>query len=184
MHADRNRAPANIFLCGLSGAGKSAVAPILAQLRGARALDTDAMIVAEAGRTIAQIFAREGESGFREREARAVAEACTRENVVVALGGGSIENRESLKLILNRGRLIFLDAPVDVLEMRLKRGRGEVRPLLSEPGALARLRERRLPLYEQADMIVDVGTLSPQGIAVRIHGTLGRPPGPTFGVPR
>jgi shikimate kinase len=165
-------APPNIFLCGLSGAGKSSVAPILARLRGARVLDTDAMIVAEAGRPIAQIFAREGETGFREREARAVAEACKQENVIVALGGGAIENRDSLKKILDSGMLVFLDAPVEVLEHRLRRGRGEVRPLLAEPGALARLRERRMPLYERADLVIDAGNLSPQGIAVRIHGTL------------
>ena len=63
-------------------------------------------------------------------------------------------------------------ATVEVLEHRLRRGRGEVRPLLAEPGALAQLRERRMPLYERADLIIDAGNLSPQGIAVRIHGTL------------
>ena len=75
--------PSNIFLCGLSGSGKSTVAPILAHLRKCDAVDTDAMIVAAAGRTIAQIFAREGEAGFREREARAVAAACGVSNSTV-----------------------------------------------------------------------------------------------------
>jgi shikimate kinase len=161
----RRFVPDSIFLCGLSGSGKSTVAPLLARLRGCDALDTDAMIVAEAGTTIAEIFKREGEAGFREREARAVASACVRDRVVVALGGGALERDESLAAVQTAGILVFLDAPDDVLASRITRGNGEIRPLLAQPDALARMRAQRTARYERASLRIDTSTLSPEAIA-------------------
>jgi shikimate kinase len=155
--------PDSIFLCGLSGSGKSTVAPLLAQLRGCAALDTDAMIVAEAGIPIPDIFMREGEFGFREREARAVQKACAHECAVVALGGGALERDDSFEAVRAAGTLIFLDAPDEVLATRLERG--EARPLMAQPGALARMRARRLARFERAALRIDTSTLTPQEIA-------------------
>lgn len=155
--------PDNVFLCGLSGSGKSTVAPLLAQLRGCAALDTDAMIVAEAGIPIPELFMREGESGFREREARAVQKACAHECAVVALGGGALERDDSFEAVRAAGTLIFLDAPDEVLATRLERG--EARPLMTQPGALARMRARRLARFERAALRIDTSTLTPQEIA-------------------
>lgn len=161
--------PDNIFLCGLSGSGKSTVAPILAALRGWEALDTDAMVRTEAGMTIAEIFAKEGEIGFRTREARAVAAACARQHAVVALGGGALERDESFVRIGTHGMLIFLDAPDDVLIARLREEGDEVRPLLGRPNALTILRARRLTRFQTAAMTIDTSKASPREIAERIH---------------
>lgn len=155
----------NIFLCGLSGSGKSTLAPILARREGGEALDTDAMVVDEAGMTIAEIFAREGEAGFREREARAVAAACERSGVVVALGGGALERDDSFARVTSSGTLIFLDAADEVLLERLRGEGNEVRPLLSQPGVLSRLRARRLQRFRSAALTIDTGALSPDEIA-------------------
>ena len=161
--------PDNIFLCGLSGSGKSTLAPLLAQLRGCAALDTDAMVVAEAGMTIVEIFAREGEAGFREREARAVKAACAHPSAVVALGGGALERSDSFDAVCAAGTLIFLDAPDETLAARLDRGNGEVRPMLAQPDALAQMRARRLARFERAAFRIDTSTLTPEEIAALCH---------------
>jgi shikimate kinase len=157
--------PDSFFLCGLSGSGKSTVAPLLAQLRECVALDTDAMIVADAGISIAEIFAREGEPGFREREARAVKAACEHPRAVVALGGGALERDDSFDAVSAAGVLIFLDAPDEILASRLDRGNGEVRPMLAQPDALARMRLRRLARFERAAFRIDTSTRTADDIA-------------------
>jgi shikimate kinase len=157
--------PDNIFLCGLSGSGKSTIAPLLARRRGCEWIDTDANVVEEAGIPIGDIFAREGESGFREREARAVAAACEKRGAVVSLGGGALERDDSFERVCGAGTLVFLDAPDDVLLARLSRSGNEVRPLLAQPGALARLRERRMPRFSRAAITIDTSSLSPDEAA-------------------
>jgi len=160
--------PDSIFLCGLSGSGKSTVAPLAARLRGCSALDTDAMIVADAGMTIAEIFSREGESGFREREARAVKSACAHPHAVVALGGGALERDDSFEAVCAAGTLVFLDAPDEILASRLGRPNGEVRPMLAQPDALAQMRARRLARFERAALRIDTSTLPPDEIAALV----------------
>jgi shikimate kinase len=157
--------PDNLFLCGLSGSGKSTVAPLLAARRGCEAIDTDALVVAEAGMPIDRIFALEGESGFRAREARAVAAACERHAAVISLGGGALENDDSFARVLESGTLVFLDAPDDVLLARLRKGGTENRPMLSQPGAIERLRARRMERFRRAAMTIDTSTLTPEQIA-------------------
>lgn len=157
--------PGSIFLCGLSGSGKSTVAPLVAQLRGFTALDTDAMIVADARMTIAEIFSHEGEGGFREREAYAVKSACAHSHSVVALGGGALERDDSFEAVSAAGMLVFLDAPDEVLAARLERPSGEVRPLLAQPDALSRMRARRIARFERAALRIDTSTLTPGDIS-------------------
>lgn len=121
---------------------------------------------------ISDIFAREGESGFRDREARAVAAACEKRRAVVSLGGGALERDDSFEKVQSAGTLVFLDAPDDVLLARLTRNGTEVRPMLSQPGALARLRERRMPRFSQAALKVDTRNLSPEdAVAIILSGT-------------
>jgi len=158
----------SIFLCGLSGSGKSTLAPLVARILGCKALDTDAMIVAEAGMTIAEIFAREGEAGFREREARAVKQACAYPRAVVALGGGALERDDSFEAVSAAGTLVFLDAPDGVLASRLERGNGAIRPMLAQPGALESMRERRMARFARAVLRIDTSTLTPEEIAPHV----------------
>jgi len=159
----------NVFLCGLSGSGKSTVARLLARSRESEVLDTDALVVSEAGMSIAEIFAREGERGFREREARAVAGACARSGVVVALGGGALERDDSLELVLSSGTLVFLDADDDVLAARVAREGNEIRPLLSKPGAIGSMRARRQPHFMRAALTIDTTNLTPEEVAEQLR---------------
>src|SRR3990170_4764039 len=127
MTADR---PRRIFLTGFSGSGKSAVAPLVAKRlnealrlrsgQGWRAIDTDDIIERLAGRSIADIFARDGEGPFRELERQAVAEAAGQEDVVVATGGGAILMVENRRAMSDGGFVVCLEARPEVLWQRLQ----------------------------------------------------------------
>src|ERR1700683_4779598 len=81
-----------IVLTGFMGSGKSTVGPLLARQLGWKFVDADDVIAAEAGATIPEIFAREGEAAFRERERAAIARLASEDALVLALGGGAIED--------------------------------------------------------------------------------------------
>ena len=78
----------NVYLIGYRGTGKTTVALLLADILGWKAVDSDEEIVRRSGTTIAEIFATEGETGFRDRESQAIAKLCEEDRLVVALGGG------------------------------------------------------------------------------------------------
>lgn len=118
-----------IVLVGMMGAGKTAVGEGLARRLGVPLLDTDALVEASAGMSIAQIFEREGEEGFRRKERRAVARAAALENLVIAAGGGAWMDEKNRELLLAGGaRVIRLFAPAGELLRRL--GDAGDRPLL------------------------------------------------------
>src|SRR5215216_6455311 len=84
--------PMNIVLIGYRGSGKSSIGRILAARTGRPFVDTDELITTAAGMSIKEIFAREGEPGFRAREALAIQQACEKDNQIIAAGGGAILN--------------------------------------------------------------------------------------------
>src|SRR5436305_15234067 len=89
-----------IFLIGPRGSGKTTVARLLAERLGWDWVDVDAALEAAAGRSVRDIFAAEGEAGFRAREAAGLAELCRRRRHVIATGGGVVldpENRQRLR---------------------------------------------------------------------------------------
>jgi shikimate kinase len=140
----------SIALIGLSGTGKSSVGRLLAERLGWPLLDTDALIVQSAGRTIAQIFAAEGEARFRDMEAAALVQALEGPPAVVATGGGIVLRPENRTLLHQRALVVWLDAPTTVLVARLQ-VHDEQRPLL-QGDAVARLealRAARAALYAE-----------------------------------
>ncbi|HWE62615.1 MAG TPA: shikimate kinase [Chloroflexota bacterium] len=141
-----------IVLIGLSGSGKSTIGKELAGSLALPFRDTDRLIEARAGRTIAQIFAAEGEERFRALEAEVIAGAC-RERAVVATGGGAVL-RERNRIAMREGNLvIWLDPPLTLLAQRLAAHQtGEVRPLLQGDllARLEQLRGERCHLYAAA----------------------------------
>ncbi len=131
-----------LALVGLSGAGKSTVGRLLAARLGWPLRDTDALVVARAGRTAAQIFAEDGEARFRELEGAALAETLEDGPAVVATGGGIVLRAENRALLRARARVVWLDAPSDALLARLL-AHDERRPLLDGADPAARLEELR-----------------------------------------
>jgi shikimate kinase len=154
-HADAPRM--NIFLVGPMGSGKSAVGRQLAQRLGLEFIDSDEEIEARTGVDIPYIFEKEGEAGFRAREAEVIDELTQRQGVLVATGGGAILDPGSRDRLRARGRVVYLRTSVDQQLARTRRGND--RPLLNNPdprGTLVRLFGQRSPLYaEVAEITVD-----------------------------
>ncbi|MGH2828886.1 MAG: shikimate kinase, partial [Actinomycetota bacterium] len=114
----------NVVLIGFMGSGKSSVARALAELLGFEAVDTDAIVQSETGRTVGEIFEAEGEEGFRARESSAVEAATKGSRRVVACGGGAIISIRNLGLLQQAGPIVFLRASAQTLIERLGDGAG------------------------------------------------------------
>ena len=151
--------PKNIFLVGPMGAGKSAVGRHLARTLHLTFVDSDDEIEARTGVDIAFIFEKEGEEGFRKREAAAIDDLTKMDNVVLATGGGAVINADNRTHLGGRGLVIYLYTSVDQQEARTKKGRE--RPLLENGNGdrrkiLEELLAQRDPLYREiADIVIE-----------------------------
>ena len=147
----------NIILVGPMGSGKSAVGRLLAQRLDLALVDSDAEIEARTGVDIAYIFEREGEAGFRVREAEVLDDITQRPGVLVATGGGAVLDPGTRERLRSRGCVVYLRTSVDQQLARTRRS--ALRPLLmnQDPrGTLERLMGQRAALYEEvADVIID-----------------------------
>jgi shikimate kinase len=159
----------NLYLVGMMGCGKSSAGRHLAELLGYRFLDADQSIEAVAGRPIPEIFASDGEAGFRDLEAAVLNQIAGWHSLVVATGGGVVLRPENWGQ-MRQGVVVWLDAPEELLLQRLAAD-PTPRPLMSAADPAARLRElldQRRPLYAQADLQIlqDGGT--PEQVALRV----------------
>ena len=149
--------PKNIFLIGPMGAGKSAVGRQLARTLHLSFMDSDDEIEARTGVDIAFIFEKEGEAGFRKREAAVIDDLTGIDGVVLATGGGAIVDVESRSRLSGRGFVVYLYTTADQQFARTKKGRE--RPLLENGDRRQILEELLLardPLYREiADLVVD-----------------------------
>lgn len=155
----------NIVLIGLMGSGKSTVGRLVAQMLGFHFADTDHMIMEEAGCSIPDIFAREGEAGFRLRESAALRSLLGRRHCVIATGGGIVTQGRNGPLLRHLGFITWLEADPRLLARRTA-GNND-RPLLrgEEPPLqkLERLLAERKPLYKElADLRIQTDELSQQ----------------------
>jgi shikimate kinase len=147
----------NIVLVGPMGSGKSSVGRQLAARLGLGFVDSDVEIQARTGVDVPYIFEREGEAGFRAREAEVLEALTRRERIVLATGGGAVLDPGTRGRLRGWGCVVYLRTSVDQQIARTRRS-GH-RPLLRNPdprGTLTRLTELRSPLYEEvADLTVD-----------------------------
>ncbi len=139
------------------GAGKTAVGRQLARALHLPFVDSDVEIEERTGVDIPFIFEKEGEAGFRKREAALLDELTMREGIVLATGGGAVTDAGSRRCLGTRGFVVYLYTSVDQQVARTSRGR--TRPLLEtdDPRAkLAELLDIRDPLYREiADLVVE-----------------------------
>jgi shikimate kinase/3-dehydroquinate synthase len=148
--------PDAIVLVGLSGSGKSTLGRALAARLDRPFVDLDAEIEAEQGAHPSVLIREHGEARFREIEASAVELAASVSGAVVATGGGAVVDPLNRWRLWEAGRVVWLDAPDEVLLARLAR-HAEERPMLDGDAAerLASLRIGREPCYRAADARVD-----------------------------
>lgn len=146
----------NLWLIGMMGVGKTTVGRAVATSVGARFIDTDDEIVAEAGCSIADLFATRGEPAFRDAEQATIERLALGSGQVIATGGGAILRRANTEAMRRSGTVVWLDATAEVLTERV--GSDGSRPLLAaaEPTSetLRALSEERNALYLKAAHVV------------------------------
>ena len=162
--------PKKIFLVGPMGAGKSAVGRHLAREMHLTFVDSDDEVESRTGVDIPFIFEKEGEEGFRKREAAAIDDLSRLDDVVLATGGGAVLTPENRSHLGGRGFVVYLYTSVDQQVSRTVRGRE--RPLLDggDPRAiLEELLAVRDPLYREiADLIVETDGRKVKSVAEEI----------------
>ena len=160
-----------IVLIGLMGAGKSAVGRALAERTGRTHVDADAEIESAAAASIAEIFARDGEAFFRQREAEVVRRILSGPPGVLSTGGGAWLSEPVRAAVARQGVSVWLKADLDTLWHRV-RGRGH-RPLLDAPdprAVLGELLAKRYPVYALADVTVE--SLPGRDVATTVDAVL------------
>lgn len=159
----------NLVLIGFMGAGKSTVGAELARLLDYRLIDLDHLITERAGCPIREIFAQEGEGAFRELETATLKTLASLNRCVVATGGGIVGRSENWLAMRRLGPIVYLEVAWTTLNRRVLGDRE--RPLADQEDGGTRLRnlyESRVPLYRQADLILDCRNDSPRQVAERI----------------
>ncbi len=160
----------SIFLIGPMGSGKTTIGRLLARYLHRDFIDVDHYIEEQTGADIPWIFAKEGESGFRDRESKAIEELTSQQNIVLATGGGVVMREANRQMLAKNGLVIYLNADVNVQLQRT--AKSSHRPLLKteNPGqVLQELYDVRNPLYQQiADIEVISGRLYPKKMVLEV----------------
>jgi 3-dehydroquinate synthase len=165
-----------VTLAGFMGSGKTSVGAEVARLLGSRFVDLDEWFVKEAGESIAAFFAREGEGAFRAREVdllrgllgphRPGLETESGEDLVLALGGGTLESPAAVRALTARGGLVFLDVAAGTAWQRVA---GSDRPLAQDSERFAALLAERYPRYrESADWVIPCADATSERLAEEI----------------
>ncbi|MGQ0635189.1 MAG: shikimate kinase [Planctomycetaceae bacterium] len=162
-----------ISLIGYRGSGKSTVAAPLSARLGWSWTDADQIVEEAAGRSIGEIFASEGEAGFRRRERETLARLLTGDRLVLAAGGGAVLNADTRREFRAAGPVVWLRARLPTLAARIAADPGTAlrRPKLAGGGAaeIAQLLAAREPLYREcATLTLDTDDLSADEIVLRI----------------
>ena len=154
--ATRFRLHKTVVLVGMMGAGKTAVGQALAEQLGVPFLDSDVEIESAANMTISEIFSRDGEAFFRNKETQVIRRLLDEEKGILSTGGGAFLAKGNRQMISQRGVSVWLRVDLNVLWDRVKHK--DTRPLLQtvDPFAtLSDLYEARVPVYQYADLVAD-----------------------------
>jgi shikimate kinase len=159
----------NLVLIGFMGTGKSSVGRLLASHLHFRFVDTDELIEARAGRSVAEIFTQAGEEVFRGIEKQVVTELAKARKTVISTGGGLAANEENLASLKEHALLVCLWASPEVIWERVRTQ--SHRPLLRGSDPMSKIRElltKREPFYRQADVLVNTEMRSIKEVAQQV----------------
>lgn len=167
-----------VTLIGYRGCGKSTVAPLLARRLGCPWADSDALIERDAGMSIREIFASEGEAGFRARETQVLQTLLNGGRIVISAGGGAVLASENRRLMQAAGPVVWLQADAGTLADRVAgdAASAERRPSLTGRAIheeIADVLAARTPMYEDAATLTIVTDgQTPEAIAQQISEQL------------
>ena len=154
----------NVALIGMPSCGKTTIGRALADRLGKRFVDLDEEIVRAAGCSIPDLFAAEGEDGFRAREAEQTARFAREGRQVLSCGGGVVKRPENLRALRQNGVVLFIDRPLDALTV------GGGRPLSTSAEALKTMEAQRRPLYlAAADAVIPNETTVANAVAAALE---------------
>ena len=154
----------NVALIGMPSCGKTTIRRALADRLGKRFVDLDEEIVRAAGCSIPDLFAAEGEDGFRAREAEQTARFAREGRQVLSCGGGVVKRPENLRALRQNGVVLFIDRPLDALTV------GGGRPLSTSAEALKAMEAQRRPLYlAAADAVIPNETTVADAVAAALE---------------
>ena len=172
----------NLTLIGYRATGKTTLARLLAERLGFEWIDADVEIERRAGKSIARIFAEDGEPAFRDLEAEVIADLCRCPRLVLAAGGGAPLREESRRAMREAGKVVWLTARPETILVRMSTDptNPDRRPNLTDRGPLeeiVQLLRQREPIYrESADLEVDTEEKTPQRLTAEILERLGTTP--------
>lgn len=164
-----------VVLIGMMGAGKSEVGEGLADQLGYDFIDTDSLVVKEAGKSISKIFAEDGEEAFRALEEKVIDGLRGSRSKVIAVGGGatmSLANRQVIALV---GTSVYLKASAQELYQRIKNDRS--RPLMqvdNPRSQMAKLLREREETFAKADIVLDTEVLSVDEVVEKLIDELAK----------
>ncbi len=167
----------NIYLVGYRCTGKSSVGRRLAAQLGQSFVDTDSLVVEQAGQEIATVVATNGWEHFRRLEQACLLDVAQQHHQVVATGGGIVLDAHNVQTMKASGVVVWLTADPDIIRQRMRTDihSENQRPALTGDSAIdeiERVMEERRPLYQAAsDMAIDTGLASPRAL---VHDLLAR----------
>lgn len=152
----------NIVLVGFMGTGKTVTGRVLAERTGMKLVDMDSIIEERQGRTIPDIFAREGEPAFRILERKLVKELSAQSGLIISTGGGIVLNPDNISDFEKTGLVVCLNASPETIFQRLEKD--TTRPLLSgdKKSQIATLLAKRAPLYAAIARQINGDLLGPE----------------------
>ncbi len=177
-----------LILTGFMATGKSSVGPLVARRLGWEFVDVDTIVIARAGKPIAQIFADEGEPHFRQLEREAVAQLTSDRRrcphchgphpEVISTGGGVLVDESNCMALKRVGVIVCLTGRPEVITARVDRSKAK-RPKLTEGGkpTLERVKElmdERADAYARADVQIDSSDLTVEQLADHVIGAFGQ----------